>query len=92
MSRKVQIPAALFSQMVLYIMDHKDPSDLMYQEILRGIEQKMDSIHRHNLYTAYKTEHNLEKKEQARKEYLDSAGIPSSFRWEEYTSSGGEQL
>lgn len=81
MKGKVQIPVLLFSQMILYIMNHEDPSDLMYKKIMQGIEQKMEAVHRHNLYTMYKTEHDPENKELARQQYLDSVGISSCFRW-----------
>ena len=33
------------------------------------------------LYTKYKTAGTPEQQEQARKEYLEKAGIPTSFRW-----------
>lgn len=83
MKGKVQIPAILFFQMVLYVMNHEDNSDPRYRQIRRGIGQKMEAIHRHDLYTIYKTSHIPGKKEQARQEYLDSVGISPAFRWEE---------
>ena len=89
MTGRVQIPALLFFQMSLYIMDHEDDSDPRYRQIRRGIDQKMEAVHRHDLYTMYKTSHITKEKEQARQEYLDSVGTPSAFRWEETTN---EQL
>lgn len=91
MIKKVQIPTMLFYQMVLYIMDHEDANDRMYKTIMGGVDRKIASLQRHNLYTMYKCADNPQEREQARQEYLDSAGILPSFRWEEYPSSNGKQ-
>ena len=81
MKEKVQIPATLCGQMVLYIMDHEDISDSRYQAIMTGIDRKMKAIHRHELYTMYKSANTFEEKEAARQKYLHTVGITSSFRW-----------
>ena len=81
MKEKVQIPATLFYQMALYIMDHEDISDSRYQMIMAGIDRKMEAMHRHELYTIYKSANTFEEKEAARQKYLHTAGITSSFRW-----------
>ena len=81
MTEKVQIPTMLFFQMALYIMDHEDANDKMYKAIMDGVDRKMEALHRHNRYTVYKCADNPQEREQARQEYLDSAGILSSFRW-----------
>jgi len=51
------------------------------EEICKGLEQKLDSMVRHELYTKYKTAPTAEEQETARKEYLDRRGVPNSFRW-----------
>lgn len=89
MTGKVQIPAVLFFQMSLYIMDHEDDSDPRYRQILSGIDQKIEAVHRRDLYSKYKASHIFEEKEQARKEYLDYVGIHPAFRWE---ASSNDQL
>ena len=81
MKEKVQIPATLFCQMALYIMDHEDISDSRYQMIKAGIDRKMEAMQRHELYTMYKSANMFEEKETARQKYLDAAGISPSFRW-----------
>ncbi len=50
-------------------------------EIRRGLEKKLDSMVRHELYAKYKTAPTEEEREKARKEYLDKRGVPDSFRW-----------
>ena len=91
MSGKVQISASLFCRMASYIMDHEDPDDIRYGKIMAGINNKLEALHRHNLYSRYKTARTLEEQEQARLAYLDAAGIYDPFRWINTTSPGKEQ-
>ena len=50
-------------------------------EIRQGLEQKLDSLVRHELYAKYKTAPTQEERENARQEYLEKRGVPDSFRW-----------
>ena len=50
-------------------------------EIRQGLEQKLDSMVRHELYAKYKTALTQEDREKARQEYLDKRGVWDSFRW-----------
>ena len=61
----------------IFIMEDKTFED----EIIDGLEQKINSLVKHELYTKYKTEPTEELREQARQEYLNRRGIPKSFRW-----------
>ena len=71
---------------VAYILDHYDPDDRhRFMKIHNGIERKQQAEIRHNLYSAYKAEADLETREMLRTSYLDKAGIPSSWRWGEET-------
>ena len=45
------------------------------------LEQKLDSLVRHELYAKYKTAPTQEEREKARQEYLEKRGVPDSFRW-----------
>lgn len=92
MKSNIQIPATLFFQMVLYIMDHEDPSHTMYQTIMAEVDRKIEALRRHDLYTLYKSAHTQEEKETARQKYLDAVGIEDSFRWEHHTSYDKKQL
>ena len=47
----------------------------------QGLEQKLDSLVRHELYAKYKTAPTQEERENARQEYLEKRGVPDSFRW-----------
>ena len=86
MEKRIQIPQALYSLMVDYILDHYDPNDQQrFTQIYNGIERKRQAELRHNLYSAYKTETDTESREMLRISYLDKAGIPSHGRWEEET-------
>ena len=53
----------------------------MGTKLPRKLEQKLDSLVRHELYAKYKTAPTQEDREKARQEYLDKRGVPDSFRW-----------
>jgi len=76
--KNVQVPYELFAALLRYhLMSDGDYAD----EIYKGLEQKLDSMVRHELYAKYKTAPTAEEREIARKEYLDRKGVPDSFRW-----------
>ena len=76
--KNVQIPYALFMALLRY---HLVEDGSCVDEIRRGLEKKLDSMVRHELYAKYKTAPTEEEREKARKEYLDKRGVPDSFRW-----------
>lgn len=49
--------------------------------IKKGLEEKIDSMVKHDLYTKYKTAATEIEREKARQEYLDKVGMRDSFRW-----------
>ena len=76
--KNVQIPYDLFVALVEYHLGYDDEYD---DEIRQGLEQKLDSLVRHELYAKYKTAPTQEEREKARQEYLEKRGVPDSFRW-----------
>ena len=76
--KNVQIPYDLFVALVEYHLGYDDEYD---DEIRQGLEQKLDSLVRHELYAKYKTAPTQEERENARQEYLEKRGVPDSFRW-----------
>lgn len=50
-------------------------------QIEKGLEDKVDSLVKHQLYTTYKSAPTEEEREKARQEYLDRQGITGGFRW-----------
>ena len=50
-------------------------------EIVQGLEQKLEAMLRRDLYAKYKTALTGEEREIARREYLDWRGVSESFRW-----------
>ena len=76
--KNVQIPYELFVSLLRYhLMEDND----CLNEIRQGLEQKLDSMVRHELYAKYKTALAQEDREKARQEYLDKRGVWDSFRW-----------
>ena len=76
--KNVQISYVLFMALLRY---HLVEDGSCVDEIRRGLEKKLDSMVRHELYAKYKTAPTEEEREKARKEYLDKRGVPDSFRW-----------
>ena len=76
--KNVQISYKLF---VSLLRHHLVEEDDCLNEIRQGLEQKLDSLVRHELYAKYKTAPTQEEREKARQEYLDSRGMLDSFRW-----------
>ena len=76
--KNVQIPYELFVSLLRY---HLMEDDDCLNEIRQGLEQKLDSLVRHELYAKYKTAPTQEERENARQEYLEKRGVPDSFRW-----------
>ena len=83
--KNVSIPYELFSYLVDY---HLNGEDYLEEEIRDGIEEKLEAMQRRELYSRYKTAPDKAQREEARQEYLDSRGVPASYRW---TASPWEQ-
>ena len=60
-----------------------EPDHTLEKRIAYLLQQKVDRIIDHDLYTLYKTGATKEQKERARKQYLERRGIPESFWWGE---------
>ena len=76
--KSVQIPYNLFVALVEYHLAYDDD---YAKEIRQGLEQKLDALVRHELYTKYKTAPTVEERDQAWQEYLDKRGVFPDFRW-----------
>ena len=76
--KKVQIDYELFRKLIFY---HLGSDDQYEEDIRNGLEEKLDALVRHELYTKYKTAPSEEEQEKARQEYLDKRGVSASYRW-----------
>ena len=70
--KKVQIDYELFRKLIFY---HLGSDDQYEEDIRNGLEEKLDALVRHELYTKYKTAPSEEEQEKARQEYLDKRGV-----------------
>lgn len=81
--KMIQIPLKMFFD--IYTLVHELEDEILDQELLKTIkthiDDKIDAMVRHSLYTTSKTALTDEEREAARKKYLDEIGMPSSFRW-----------
>ncbi len=76
--KQVQISKELFYLLLAYhLMDMEE----YLPDIEKGLENKLDALVKHQLYSSYKTAPTEEEREKARKEYLDKIGIHKDFRW-----------
>ena len=76
--KNVSIPYELFSYLVDY---HLKDEDCFEEEIRDGLEEKLEAMQRREFYSRYKTAPDEAQREEARQEYLDSRGVPASYRW-----------
>lgn len=81
MPKNVQIPFDLFLSLIRYHYLGDDSPDLP-AEILKGLEDKLEAMVRHDLYSTYSNKELSDKeREAAKRQYLDRVGIRDSFRW-----------
>lgn len=76
--KSVQILYDLFGALVKYHLAYDDDCA---EEILQGLEQKLDALVRHELYAKYKTAPTPEEREQSRQAYLDKREVFPDFQW-----------
>lgn len=77
--KQVKISMTLFLKLFRYF--YLDSVEL-HDEISKEINEKFDTLAKHELYSKYKDK-NLDEaeREKARQEYLDMIGVRDSFRW-----------
>ena len=79
--KTIQINFDLFLSIIDYFYDHTDETDYRYEDIARGIQEKLNAMFQRELYTLYKTGATPELRAAARKRYLEEMGISRSFQW-----------
>lgn len=81
--RMIQISLKMFFDVYRLVSDLED--EILDQELLNtikaSIDDKIDAMARHSLYTTSKTAPTEEEREAARKKYLDEVGIHQDWRW-----------
>lgn len=78
MSKQVQIPMELFLDICLYFKEHWSDS-YQTEDIKRQLDDKLDKMISHLLFSKYKRAATPEEREQARREYLEHRGTLPSF-------------
>lgn len=76
--KNIQISEELFFELLKY---HLAGQEDCLSQIQRGLEEKMDSMVKRQLYTTYKTASTEKEREKARQEYPDKIGMNQDFRW-----------
>ena len=76
--KNVQISRELFYKLLnFHLLDKYEEKEA----IEKGLEEKLNMMVMHDLYTRSKTAPTEEEREKARKEYLDRIGMHPDFRW-----------
>lgn len=78
MAKSIQITTDLFFDICDYFFKQAD--DISADEIRYQLNQKIDKLINHDLFSRYKTAPTGAEREKARQEYLERRGIPRSFR------------
>ena len=80
----IQIPESLFYDILRYYLIASKGAEVpeeLDKRVFNGLSDKVQKIADRELYTLYNTAPTEEEKEKAMQKYLDSKGIPESFRW-----------
>ncbi len=78
MQKNVQIESDLFIALLDYFND-PESNAYMSEEIRKKLDDKLDKLMNHELFTKYKRATTADEREQARKEYLEQRGISKNF-------------
>ena len=79
--KTVQIDYELFKNLVDYARRHYDPEDPQFELIQCGVQKKLDSMFRHDMYSLYKSGASEQERSAARAKYLDEIGLFDDFKW-----------
>ena len=83
MKKNIQISYELFLNIAKYftIQENEQYKKELEEIIVREINEKLDKLVLHELYTKSKQAPTIEEKEQARQEYLNKKGIHKDFQY-----------
>lgn len=77
--KQVQIPLkTLFSLLNYFLVEPREEDRIAIE---KALNDKLEALIRHDLYTKSKTLPTEEEREKARQEYLDRIGMHQDFRW-----------
>lgn len=82
--KQIQISEQLFYDILHYVIITDEGQNItaeLRNSVIDGLTEKLQKISDRELYTIYKTAKSEKEREKARQAYLDSKGIPESFRW-----------
>lgn len=80
MPKNVQIGKELLYDLFDYFLNGNQ-DEFTQEAITKALEDKLEALVRHDLYTQSKTADTPEAREAARQAYLDRVGMRQSYRW-----------
>lgn len=78
MRKNVQITEDMFKKLVMFFLMGETNTS---HEIEAYLEDKLDRLVMHDLYSRYKTDPSGDERRKAIDRYLDKKGVPDSFRY-----------
>ncbi len=78
MRKNIQITEDIFKKLVMFFLMGETASG---HEIEVYLNEKLDRLVMHDLYSRYKTDPSEEERRKAIDSYLDKRGVPQSFRY-----------
>ncbi len=83
--KNIQISYDLFCKLLQY---HLMDMDEFGEEIRKELDEKLNAMVMHDLYTKSKTAPTDSEREEARQKYLDRRGVQEDFRWDPLSKEG----
>lgn len=77
--KNIQIPMELLVKLIRYFL--LEPTTEDADAIKAGLEKKLQAMMKRELYTQSFTAATPAEQDAARQKYLDTVGIPPSYRW-----------
>lgn len=78
--KNVQIPESLLFDLFCYFL-RGETDEFITNDIVTALENKLEAMARHELYTQSKTADTPAAREAARQAYLDRVGMQKGYRW-----------
>lgn len=80
MPKNIQIPSDLFFDLCDYFLDDQNDDDQLAADISAALNDKLNKIINHDLFSRYKRTPTGAERERLRQTYLNRRGISDSFR------------
>ncbi len=78
-SKAVQIDYELFLNIVKLVLAEEWTDVELLQSVQNGLEEKINKIIRHNIYTRYRASESVSERIKAKEDYLKNIGVQKKY-------------